>query len=172
MAECKSKNQKGYPDIQTIMSHPEIQLDRTFGWTFVDVVSKGQDKFKSTFIGYLSNDQKNIIAASSISKYDINTGSARLPNCEIMYQSLMSKGNSPSNLENVIRMPIENKGSLQIMSKSVNAKFGAKSELNWAYSFTPADDNFDDLVGDYWTAMNGLDNARPNLSWPRTILWL
>ncbi len=58
MAECKPKNQKGYPDIQTIMSHPEIQLDPTFGWTFVDVVSKGQDKFKSTFIDYLSDDQK------------------------------------------------------------------------------------------------------------------
>ncbi|KAF4624413.1 hypothetical protein G7Y89_g13756 [Cudoniella acicularis] len=149
-------------DIKTIMSHPEIQLDPTVGWTYVDAVSKDQpDKTKSTFVGWVGDDQKNIIASSSISKYDTNTGANKLPNSEIMYQSLMSKGNSPSNLQNVIRTPIANKGSLQMMTRSVQAKFGANSKLDQPFSFTSADSNFDDLVGDYWTAMNGLDNARP-----------
>lgn len=149
-------------DIETIMSHPEIRLDPTVGWTYVDARSEGQnDRTKPTFVGFVGNDQKNIIATSSIRKFDTNTGTNKLPNSEIMYQSLLSKGNKPSNLENVIRTPIANKGSLQMMTRSVQAKFGANSGLKQPYSFTSADKNFDDLVGDYWTAMNGLDNPRP-----------
>jgi hypothetical protein len=45
--------------------------------------------------GLFGNDQENIIAMPSIRKYDTNTGSNKLPNSEIMCQSLMSKGNSP-----------------------------------------------------------------------------
>jgi hypothetical protein len=95
-----------------MMSHPEIQLDPTVGWTFVDVHSEGQhDRSKATFVGFVGNDQKNIIATSSIRKYDTNTGSNKLLNFKIMDQLLMSKGDSPSNLENVIRTPIANKGN-------------------------------------------------------------
>jgi hypothetical protein len=54
-------------DIETIMSHPEIQLDPTVGWTYVDVRSEGKhERSKSTFVGFVSNDQKNIIVTSSI----------------------------------------------------------------------------------------------------------
>ncbi|KIM94627.1 hypothetical protein OIDMADRAFT_34639 [Oidiodendron maius Zn] len=81
--------------------------------------------------------------------------------CFLMYQALVSKGDSPSNLENVIRTPSANKGSLLTMTGSVQVKFGANSRLDQPYSFTSADSNFNGLVGDYWTAMNGLDNTRP-----------
>jgi hypothetical protein len=47
------------------------------------------------------------------------------------------------------------------MTRSVQAKFGANSRLNQPYSFKWAENNFNDLVSDYWTALNRLVNVRP-----------
>lgn len=149
-----------YQDFPTVLGY--VQLDPADGWTLVDALSKSQtNRYEPTFQGFVSNDQGNIIAMNSFSKWDTNTGDDRLPNSEIMYQLLMSKGENPSNLQNVIRMPISNKGSTQMMKKAVQAKFGGDAVLTQPRSFKSDDSDFDDLVGDYWTAINGLDNARP-----------
>jgi hypothetical protein len=43
------------------MSHPEIRLDPSEGWTFVEVHSKDQpDVFNATFICWVSYDHKKL----------------------------------------------------------------------------------------------------------------
>lgn len=104
---------------------------------------------KSAWSGFVANDGENIISTVAVKANDLNTGDKKLPNSEIMYQALTSKGNSPSDLQNVIRAPVANKGSLQMMEKAVQAKFGADTDLKQPHSFTSADGNFEGLLGDY-----------------------
>jgi hypothetical protein len=184
------------PDIKPLTDYLKLDLDQ--GWTFVDIHSETQfNAQKSTWIGFVGNDGKNIISTLAMKANDINAGDKKLPSSEIMYQALTSKGNSPSELQNVIRAPIGNKGSLQMMQKAVQAKFGLNADLKQPRSFTSADANFEDLVGDYvcklpehlspfsYTSRTlltlrtcsgqqsmGSTTLGPNLIWPPTITWL
>ena len=135
------------PEVEPLTDY--LKLDLKQGWTYVDVHSKDEtEKAKSTWIGLVGNDGKNIISVLAVGKNDLNVGDKRLPSSEIMYQALMSKGNKPSEFQNVIRAPVANKGSLQMMRRAVEAKY-PNADMQQPYSFIPADNNFDDLVGDY-----------------------
>ncbi len=188
------------PEIEVVIKPTTdyLKLDFDQGWTFVDIHSETQfDAKKSNWIGFVGNDGEKIILTLAVKANNIKAGDKKLPSSEIMNQALTSKGNSPSELQNVIVAPIANKGSLQMMERAVQAKFGLTANLEEPHSFTSADTNFEDLVGDYvcklpehlspfsYTSRTlltlrtfsgqqsmGSTTVGPNLIWPPTIPWL
>lgn len=161
--------------VNPILEHRDIGLDPHQPWTYREIISKGQtDPGKPTSIAMYSKEQKAIFAQSRYAEYDIDPtpdmmpgtpgwkkGDSippRLPSGEILWQQYKDvAGDAAGELRFIVIHPIANSNTNRVITEAHLAK-GIPDDRKG--TFTPADSNWEILLGDIWHQFLGTDNVK------------